>query len=400
MCSNSKLAENFCRKGYNSNNFDDEVTRSTLHRNLLNPFSGWEKDRWDIIKLVRAVRDFKPDTLVLDTNDPETGNTSFRLPDVVAQNGIEQKRAHDALFDVLATIGIAKRIKAVQPELYNWFFSHRRTDEVRKLFKYEPRQQILLYTHSSPVNAHFTTHPIFPLFYQRSMNGDLNKVIAYDLSCEVPDELNDENRKCLIEINLKKCPFLTTGKLNDEMEKRAGVTWAACLERRNLVLASPLFMDEKKCSITYEKGTSDPDIDIYGGFASYKAKHDMAKIWEMNPCERLKNRKPFNGSDSRYNEILFRYVARNHPEVLSDDERKEWYDHCRCKIMGRNDSTPARTPLYIDGYFSIIDELENRYCNDEVAQNILSDLREYGIILMNQLNIKSEEYGKRQTKNT
>ena len=50
--------------GFNNVNFDDECIRSTLYRNLFDPFEREYKEgrsRWDIMNLVRATKDLRPD---------------------------------------------------------------------------------------------------------------------------------------------------------------------------------------------------------------------------------------------------------------------------------------------------------------------------------------------------
>lgn len=371
--------------GYNSINFDDEVSRVTLHRNLYNPYTGWQKNRWDIINLVRAVRDFKPGTLVLDKLDPKTGNTLFRLPDVAFQNNIEQTIAHDARFDVQATIGLAKLIKEKQPNLFDWFFSHRTTEAESKLFKENPRQQILLYTCSKPINNTFTTHPILPLFYERDNSGVLNKVIAFDLACDIPQITEDWKKEEIFEINLKRCPYLTDGNAGEEFWNRMGLSYQDFVTKKKFILDNNLFLNKEECIIKYDKDSYDPDIDLYGFFASFKTRQKMRELHSLKPSERLKNRAPF--FDSRYNEILFRHVARNYPEVLAECETEEWYTHCRSKITGQDDETPANEPLYIDEYFKEIERLKETAGENLEKKLILEDLDSYGKIIMETLRI-------------
>ena len=100
--------------GFNSINFDDECIRTTLYRNLFDPYQREYKEgrsRWDIMNLVRATKDLRPDGIEFSKKNPETGYTSFKLTDLTEENHIEQEGAHDALVDVRATIEVAKLIK-------------------------------------------------------------------------------------------------------------------------------------------------------------------------------------------------------------------------------------------------------------------------------------------------
>jgi len=56
-----------CTVGYNSLRFDDEVTRSTLFRNLMDPYAReWQNgnSRWDLLDVLRLARAFRPEGLV------------------------------------------------------------------------------------------------------------------------------------------------------------------------------------------------------------------------------------------------------------------------------------------------------------------------------------------------
>jgi exodeoxyribonuclease-1 len=56
-----------CGVGYNSLRFDDEVTRNALYRNLRDPYGReWQNgnSRWDMIDVVRACHDLRPEGIV------------------------------------------------------------------------------------------------------------------------------------------------------------------------------------------------------------------------------------------------------------------------------------------------------------------------------------------------
>ena len=115
-----------CVSGYNNLRFDDEFTRYTLYRNLLDPYGReWQggNSRWDIIDLVRMAHGLRPEGI----NWPQRrdGVVSFRLEDLTRANGIEHSEAHDALADVRATIAVAKLVRIAQPRLYQYFLELR-----------------------------------------------------------------------------------------------------------------------------------------------------------------------------------------------------------------------------------------------------------------------------------
>ena len=87
-----------CGVGYNSVRFDDEVTRFTLWRNFRDAYAReWQNgnSRWDLLDVARAFRALRPDGIEWPVRDD--GQTSFRLEDLTAANGIEHGAAHDAM---------------------------------------------------------------------------------------------------------------------------------------------------------------------------------------------------------------------------------------------------------------------------------------------------------------
>ena len=104
--------------GYNSIRFDDEVTRYTCYRNFIDPYAwSWQNgnSRWDLLDVMRAVHALRPEGINWPTNDE--GFPSFKLEHLSVANGIEHENAHDAMADVIATIELAKKLKAAQPKI-------------------------------------------------------------------------------------------------------------------------------------------------------------------------------------------------------------------------------------------------------------------------------------------
>lgn len=115
-----------CSAGYNSIRFDDEVNRNLFYRNFFDPYEhAWKNgsSRWDIMDLARACYALRPEGIEWPIR--ENGTPSFKLEHLAAANHLEQKRAHDALSDVGATIALARLLRERQPRLYDWYFALR-----------------------------------------------------------------------------------------------------------------------------------------------------------------------------------------------------------------------------------------------------------------------------------
>ena len=207
--------------GYNSMGFDDECIRSTLYRNLFDPYERENfqgRSRWDIINLVRATRDLRPDGICFDIRNPETGWTSFRLTDLTKENGIDQEGAHDALVDVRATIAIARLIKEKQPRLYAYAFQHRTKNDIWGLLDVE-RMIPMLHTHPMYASENGNTHPVVPVWRNKKRSND---IWCFDLTKELTSDIGsiDIKETGLVRIAANKCPFIAPLTVLDRESER------------------------------------------------------------------------------------------------------------------------------------------------------------------------------------
>ncbi|HEX9803363.1 MAG TPA: exodeoxyribonuclease I, partial [Gammaproteobacteria bacterium] len=169
-----------CGVGYNSLRFDDEVTRHTLYRNLYDPYGReWQNgnSRWDIIDMVRACRDLRPEGIVWPQRQ-DAERSSFKLEELTAANGIGHEQAHDALSDVYATIAMARLIKEKQPKLYDFCYRLRRKKEVLKYLDLKEMSPIL-HTSGMYGSDYGNTRLVVPLA-PHPVNK--NSIIVFDLA--------------------------------------------------------------------------------------------------------------------------------------------------------------------------------------------------------------------------
>lgn len=106
--------------GFNTIKFDDNVFRHSLFRNCLPAYDHeWKNgnSRFDAFKLVQLVYALRPEILQFLKKDD--GSDSLKLEALCKANGIVHERAHDALSDVYASIGLARLIKERNPRLYD-----------------------------------------------------------------------------------------------------------------------------------------------------------------------------------------------------------------------------------------------------------------------------------------
>lgn len=247
--------------GYNTIPFDDEMVRKTFYRNMKNPYDHEWKDgnsRFDVFKVVQAVRAFRPE--VLNWRKKEDGSLSMRLEHLSEDNGIVHENAHDAVSDVLATIEVAKMIKERRPKL--WQFCMDRMDKgsnQRLLSKQRPLYHIS--TMHGGINANGSL--VLPLIIDRQ---NKNKVLCLNLRHDPTPLMNmsvDEIRYYMftkreflpedapligiVGVQVNKQPIIMeppTGKdgrpvYSDAVMERFNLDLGTCLDNAQKVLSNP-----------------------------------------------------------------------------------------------------------------------------------------------------------------
>ena len=110
--------------GYNSISFDERFLRSSFYQSLHEPYltntkinGDIKNSRADIYKIVEVINCLKLDTIDIPQDKKE--KSILKLEFIAKKNNVEQKKAHDALSDVEATLGVAKLIKQNNKELWD-----------------------------------------------------------------------------------------------------------------------------------------------------------------------------------------------------------------------------------------------------------------------------------------
>ena len=101
-----------CAVGYNSIRFDDEFVRFGLYRNFHDAYEReWRNgnSRWDLLDVLRLAEALRPEGLAWPLR--EDGAPSFKLEHLAEANGVREGDAHEALSDVRALIGLARRLR-------------------------------------------------------------------------------------------------------------------------------------------------------------------------------------------------------------------------------------------------------------------------------------------------
>lgn len=377
------MQTNTCVVGFNNIRFDDEFSRYIFYRNFYDPYEySWKNgnSRWDIIDLVRATYALRPEGIEWPIN--ELGLPSFRLELLTEANGISHTHAHDATSDVYATIAIAKLIKEKSPKLFNYYFELRNKKKVKALID---TQNMTPLVHVSGMfgSARGNLSLVAPVVWHPS---NTNAVVVVDLTQDISplleltvdeirsrlytkrNELGDKLPVPLKLIHINKCPFLAVRKtLLAENSERLGIDPQTCLAHLEQLknykqlqsVLSEVFHQDRMFD-----NKDNVDAMLYDGFFSFDDKRVFEKIRKSRP-EKLS---AFESviSDKRFNDLLFRYRARNFSETLTKNEQEQWIQHVQTTL------TPQ-----ISEYYSNLAHLSGEYQGDVNKTLIINALEKY-----------------------
>jgi exodeoxyribonuclease-1 len=150
------------------------------------------------------------------------------------------------------------------------------------------------------------------------------------------DELaSPSDRPGLMTVQINKAPvLLPMQQISPDIAARLGLDGDSL--RRNLATLRHAREDRgsefiQHLQSVYQGGPkaadSNPDTALYGAFVPNSDRRLIQEVQESSPAELRDHRFAF--TDRRLPELLFRYRARNWPDILTDAERATWREHCR-----------------------------------------------------------------------
>ncbi|MBO6048525.1 MAG: exodeoxyribonuclease I [Spirochaetales bacterium] len=371
-----------CVCGFNSLRFDDEFIRNTLYRNFLDPYQReWKNgnSRWDILDLVRACHDFRPEGI----NWPgpsEKGNPVFKLTEMTAANNIEQIGAHDAMVDVNATIAVARLIKRVQPRLFNHYLGLRSKVEAKNYLNPQDTPKPVLHTCAAFTNPKGCTSLIVPITPHVTNE---NSIVCFDLTKDIAPLLSAKSEDVfkvngVIKVAVNKVPFLARpNALKSADYQRLGIDFAACMSRYEEITKhrTELIVKIRANADDEFQSPDDPDFQIYSKFFSDYDKRLFSVIRQTPPEQRLNLKLDFE--DPRCSQMLWRHVCRNYPLVLDEQNLAKWKSFSSTRLL-----CPPGDPINDINFVSRkIDEKLADTSLDARQKEILSKLREYMLSL-------------------
>ncbi|HET7827470.1 MAG TPA: exodeoxyribonuclease I [Candidatus Saccharimonadales bacterium] len=370
--------------GFNNIRFDNDFVRFTFWRNFNDAYEWTWKEgctTWDLLDVVRMTRALRPDGIKWPF--APDGKPSNKLELLAAVNKLDHAAAHDALSDVRASIDLARLLKSKQPKLFEYLLKHRDKKLVGPLVS---SGRPIVYT-SGRYPSEFNKTTVAAMVAQKD---DKSGALMYDLRID-PDEFKDLSAAELAKrwaargedvpyfpvktLAYNKCPAVAPIDV-----LQAGDGWAKIQLHKELVedhlkklQAAPGFGDKllKALDIMWPKRQTglvdDPqkvDSQLYDGFIPDEDKTKMAAL-RAAKAEEISD---FNFKDGRLNLLLPLYKARNYPKTLSQDERKQWDNFRRRKLVESGQA---------DNFFSRLEELAKTPGLDNEKKYLLEELNLY-----------------------
>jgi len=381
-----------CTLGYNSLRFDDEFVRHGLFRNFYDAYEReWRAGncRWDLLDVLRLAHALRPDGLAWPRR--EDGATSFKLEHLADANGVRTGDAHEALSDVRALIGLARRFRQAQPRLWDYALKLRDKRFAASLIDVAGMTPVLHVSQRFPATR-LCSAAVVPLARHPRIDS---RVIVFDLAQDPepllrlsPQEIADrlytpaadlpegESRIALKEIHLNKCPVLVAwDHLRMADFERLHIDPAQASARAALLReAGPALAEKVRQVFAGERDRSTVDVDasLYEGFMGDGDKRAFAEV-RATPPHAL-GAKSFGFRDPRIPELLFRYRARNWPETLSASEQARWNDYRRLRL--RQDRGWSEHTF--DTFRAEIAALRTAHAADGGKQVLLDQLEAWG----------------------
>ena len=373
--------------GYNSIGFDEEFLRKTLFKTLNDPyltqFDG--NKRGDILGLIRTAHLYYPDCIKTPTSDK--GNAVFKLDQLAPMNGIEHGNAHDAIGDVLATIGIAKIIADKAPAVWKSSLMTTSKVEVNTIVQNEKLFCFNEYFYGK-ARPYVVTFLCFHPKYNWPQCFDLKEdpQTYFTMNMEDLKLAMKKSPKIIRSVKNNKHPVIMNPKFGENFDGYKQLGMKKLMERAEMLHGTEEF--KKKVSrILEEEAQEKDDLDsqldiqaeesIYsGGFASDQDKSTMKEFHQAEWKDKLIVADKFK--DSRFNYFAKRLIYEENPQILPQDMYNEIHRAIAKQILSTNDEKWNTIPKA----YSELDTLRVKYEEEKDEERLA---------MMNDLNIFLEE---------
>lgn len=363
--------------GYNNVRFDDEFIRHTLWRNFYDPYEwSWDdgRSRWDMLDVVRMTRALRPEGIKWPVD--ENGFATNRLELLSRENDLLHEKAHDALSDVEALIGVTTILKENQPQLFDYLLNMRDKKQVAKLVNLENPKPFVYSSGRYGKECDFTTVAM-PL----ALSAKPNSVLVYDLRFDptafltaTPQALAEtlfaskELRSrdgftplAIKELSYNKCPAVAPlGVLDGKSQKRLNLSLETIEKNYKLLQNSPAFGEAVRTAFELREpyeSSLDVEGQLYNSFIPDADKPKCLAVRSMDKQGLV----DFNPSfvDERFEQLLLRYKARWFADSLAEDERVKWDSYRAAKFA-------SELPTYLEALSTLAETATDTYVLEEL----------------------------------
>lgn len=363
--------------GFNSVRFDDEFIRHTLWRNFYDPYEwSWSegRSRWDMLDVVRMTRALRPSGINWPTD--KSGKAVNKLELIAKANNLLHTKAHDALSDVEALIGVAKLIKQNHMKLFDYLLTLRDKKAVAKLVNLENPEPFVYASGRYDAQFEKTTValPITPgvkpgsvlvydlrydpTHFMSASPAALASIIFADRRTRESEEFE---RLPVKELSYNKCPAVAPmGVLDSDSQKRLSLNLDTIKKHLDILTGNPAFSGAVREAFEmrepYESST-DVETQLYDGFVNEKDKVRITAVRSASASELADFHPTF--VDERLPELLLRYKARSYPSSLSEDEMKAWEQY-------RTEKLKTQLPIYLEQLKKVAAYNQDTYLIEEL----------------------------------
>lgn len=380
--------------GYNSLGFDDEFLRFSFYRNLLSPYTHQYAagcSRMDIFAAAIFYFYYKKEAIIWPEKE---GKPTLKLEEINKVNGFAEGMAHDAMVDVEATLGLAKKLsgfKDVWEYILGYFSKNDDSSRIEKLpVAFESqfgRHRMGLMVNSDLGYAGSHHAPVLQLGGSIPYKNQTLwlRLDLPEISSSTLDNVHETTRvarKRLGEPGFMLPPsdrFLKN--VSDERMKIASdnIKWL----KANPEIFTAII--NYHANFRYpEVPNVDADAALYvNGFISKQTEELGRRFIHADYPSKISMLKEFREKTSA--QIAKRILFRNYPESLDLPEINKEHELCiNSLVSGKEDFIPVdyrgKKKLTPDMALKTIDEIlsgKTERIIDSDQQRILSDLRNY-----------------------
>ncbi|SHH63400.1 exodeoxyribonuclease I [Ferrimonas marina] len=388
-----------CLAGYNSSNFDDEVMRRWMYRNLMPPYDHeWKmgRSRLDLLPVLRMVHALAPGVFKWPTKEVENPDgtigegVSFKLDQLSGLNGIEHENAHDALADVECLIKISQMIRERVPLVWeaalkcrDWAYNNTIIDGGKPFLMTSPYLNKTNYfgLFMNVASSGKKERYVYNLMVDPAQFDGLSEQEIVDLIYSKKEDMPEGiERPGLTKVKTNGVPQVFPTRLPTGEMVLSPETMSHCsLDGQAIRANAKALMERRKTwervvtllmAKEFDPKPDWPDYDLYsGGFLSRDETHRI----EQALSRPIEERVAFAELDTRVGRIVFLQIGRADPDLFNEEQREQWDRFVREKLSG-SDKYPGYT---IDQCVQDIAQIkrERDLTEQQVAQ--LDDLLAY-----------------------